>query len=114
MASTRNKNYIGNYEAEQYRNERRLQQCEYLGTNAYYPGNGIINSKMDASFLSNNSTDIESDLRGLTMNLVNNYTIVPDIKYKKTLSFFKTDNNIIYPEPIKIITNNRPCPWQSN
>ena len=116
MASTRNKNFVGNYEAEQLQNEKYKQQCQYLGTlEAYYPGNGIIScGKINASMLSNNSIDIESELRGLSSNLIITHNIVPDIKYIKTLSLFKNDNNIIYPEAIKIVTNNRPCPWQSN
>jgi hypothetical protein len=112
MACTRNKSFIGNFEAEEIYNNRRIEQTKYLGGTLLYAGNGLLsNGKICATHLSTNSIDIESDFRGLFQNVINNTTIVPKMNTIKTLSLYERDE-IIYPAPLTIVSNNRPCPWQ--
>jgi hypothetical protein len=92
MASTRNKNTIGNYEAEQRSIEEQWQNISYTQFNiplqTYHAGDGLLVGKVGPMQLADNYTDIESDLRGIgSTNLVTpKYRTVPEMKSVKSLS----------------------------
>lgn len=76
MASTRPRNYPGNYQAEQISiNEQAMYNInDARGAPPLncYAGNGLLPSKMPSMNLSNNACDIESQLFGIgATNLVN-------------------------------------------
>lgn len=109
MASTRNRNTMGDYKMEKlaYR-----QTCNY-NTNTiygatettYFPGIGIAGSNLPRTELSRNSCDIEASLFGIgSTNLENPApTVFPDIKRLKSLNF--GDRVPLYmPKPLKVDT----------
>jgi hypothetical protein len=93
MSSTRNKNSVGDYQAEQRALQRQADYFSYVHyahpENTYFCGDGLVGGgKIGSSQLSNNYCDIESSLRGIgSTNLVNPMqAIQPDIKQLKSLS----------------------------
>jgi hypothetical protein len=77
MASTRNKNTLGDYQLEQ---RSLLQQAEYLTyihgasgktEKTMFSGDGLLSGRFASTELCNNATDVESYLYGIgTTNLV--------------------------------------------
>lgn len=112
MASTRNKNTKANFAVEAVEASHFQESCRYLGTEAAHSGNGLLPPRLPGALLSYNRVDIESDLRGITSNLVNEYTIVPQAKKLSTLSLYK-QSNVIYPEALVVNKYNIYCPFQS-
>jgi hypothetical protein len=115
MASTRNKNTLGDYNLEQ--SEFKHSEKYKLYSNSQYgsayhtnlPGNGLLPGQIDCRNLSNNYSDIESFLFGInSTNLVNPVgPLVPDLKHLKTVNIYKKP--IIYlPEPLIVERNQRP------
>ena len=75
MTSTSNRNYNGNYEAEQRQYRDHLAYQHYLHNGQAYnnnlPGIGLLPGKIYSANLSRNNIDIESFLRGTgSVNLV--------------------------------------------
>ena len=114
MASTRNKNSIGDYKLEttSYTNHAHYMVTnDLLNTQNYLPGNGIIGQKCTGDQLSKNPTDIESFLFGInSTNLEgSSFQCNPELKELKTLSI-QERTPIILPQPLVIESNQRPFP----
>lgn len=115
--NTRNKNTYGNYclEQKQYINaDKWMLYKNGAGGHAYTPrlaGNGFIQGRVPSNILSNNSTDIESFLRGT--NLSNMVTpqqpLVASLTNLPTKNLFKTPTTIM-PTPLVVPNNQRPFP----
>ncbi len=114
MASTRNKNTIGDYQLETQIN---LQKCNYstyepyaYTSTTYLPGDGVIGAKMNGSQLSHNYCDIESELRGIgTTNLIEPYKPVnPEFKSLQSFTFMDNRLPLIVPKPMVVNNNERP------
>lgn len=117
MASTRNKNTLGNYGLEQ------REYRDYAGYTSYknsaygeayknsLPGNGLNPGQMPWNVLSNNAPDIESFLFGInSTNLVEPQpTLVPELNYLEQANIFKM-SNVYIPTPLVIPKNQRPFP----
>lgn len=76
MASTRNKNTNGNYQLEKMGNNNFSNWIVYdnyaTPTASYFPGNGLLMGRIGSSQLSSNFYDIESNLRGIGANNLEN------------------------------------------
>jgi hypothetical protein len=107
MTSTRNKNTKANFNLELFENNQYQESCRYLGTGAAHSGHGLLPPKIPGVLLSRNRIDIESELRGITSNLVNNYTIVPYLTQLPTLSLYKEEESVIQPEKLMVNKYNR-------
>lgn len=112
MSSTRSKNTIGNYKAEQW---SLNQQAEYLPyklygapVHTYFCGDGLIGQRVGPMKLSGNFCDIESSLLGInSTNLVSPQPeVVPEIKQLKSLSIFQK-SPVILPSPLVVEANQR-------
>jgi hypothetical protein len=116
MASTRNRNTSVNYKLEQLSNNHNeiynLYKHSSSGNpyNVNLPGNGFGGSYINAEFLSNNSVDIESFLRGIgTTNLVTGpITITPELNKIRPVNIYE-NNAVIMPLPL-ITSRERPWP----
>ena len=113
MASTRNKNALGDYKLESQQNTNIIDYNTYhsfgVPTNTYFSGNGLLPGRIASDNLSGNACDIESMLRGIgSTNLEAPLPSVhPDIKDLKSLSII--DRIPIYlPRPLVIDSNQRP------
>jgi hypothetical protein len=115
MASTRNKNDIGNYKAEEY---SRIEQRNYLlyenqangqAYSTHFAGDGLLAGQMGSTNLSYNSTDIDSFLKGIgSTNLVDPAAPVePQIKDIQSLSIMDKIP-LIVTDPIKPLHSQRP------
>jgi len=113
MASTRNKNHLGNYQLETKETnsliDYRLYDTFGKQDTIYHPGDGLMGAKMSRTQLSSNSCDVESELFGIgSSNLVNPRSKVsPDLIQLKSLAIIDKPKQIIV-EPVKIVKNNRP------
>ena len=138
MASSRNKNTFGNYNAEQLDYRRGYEHTTYVhGPNGvpvetYLPGNGLIGAKCPLTELSHNARDIEMYLRGgLSANqlkhgsrdvesflygiratdLVNpRESITIKLKKLQSLNLYETPE-LIMPDPLVVEANQRPQLW---
>jgi len=92
MASTRNKNTTGNYNAEQWSLNEQINYNTYknygVPQSSYLPGDGLLQGRIASENLSNNACDIESQLFGIgSTNLVKPLpTVVPEIKPLQSLA----------------------------
>ena len=110
MASTRNRNMQGNYQAQK---AQSLRQFDYSLFNRSidtgYAGNGLLPAKMPANKLGYDAVGIESYLFGIgSCNLEN-----PQPEYRpKTISQSNIDlfnrRPILVPNPLIIEENQRP------
>ena len=116
MASTRNKNTLGNYKLEQL---QYMQNEQYnLYKNSQYgeavstmlPGNGLGVAQISRDQLSHNPIQIESFLFGINAtNLVKpEPCLVPEFKKLETADIYKNKPTIM-PLPL-VIERNRPYP----
>lgn len=138
MASSRNKNTFGDYDAEQLEYKRTFKYNTFVnGPNGipvktYIPGNGLIGAKCPLTELSHNARDIEHYLRGGlsahelknssrdvesflygigSTNLVNPREPI-HIKLKKLQTLDLFDNpELIMPDPLVVDANQRPPLW---
>lgn len=110
MASTRNRNTPGNYNAEQYINQSQREYFAYetashyaVPTQTCFPGNGLVGMKTAHRNLSNNYSDVESYLFGIgSTNLVSpNSEPTPEINQVKSLNIMNK-TPLIMPEPLEI------------
>ena len=114
MASTRNKNTAGNYQLEQWSLEQSRMHQAYLyqpngqAITTHIPGNGLLNSWLPRTQLSNNSVDVESFLRGTgTTNLVQpKADVTPQITPLASLSVADR-TPMVTPKPLYIESNQR-------
>lgn len=117
MASTRNRNTMGNYCLEQREYAHSEQYTLYPNSQygaAYstqLPGNGLNPAQIPGNKLSNNSTNIESFLFGInSTNLVKPAPcFVPQLKKLDTANLFES-RPVFIPEPLVIEKNQRPYP----
>jgi hypothetical protein len=113
MASTSNKNTAGNYDQEQISFQKLRNYDDYLGrvvnTRTCLPGNGLLIGKMTPMVLSQNYTNIESELFGIgSTNLSSpKAPIVPQLKSLYSLDIFDKDR-IIIPQPLVVEKFQRP------
>ena len=116
MASTRNKNTIGNY---------RLEQAQYKGNEEYnmyknsqhgeavhthMPGLGLLPGQLPRDKLSHNPIQIESFLFGInSTNLVNpEPCLVPELNRLSVVNAYEPQStSVIMPLPL-VIERNRP------
>jgi hypothetical protein len=115
MASTRNKNSVGDYKMEQQQNKDVCGYSEYghsaygHPTTTYFAGDGLIMGRIAPVNLSNNSVDIESQLYGIgSTNLVKpKPDVVAEIKGVKSLDII--DRLPVYVPPDFVLERgNRP------
>jgi hypothetical protein len=109
MASTRNINTPGDYQAEQASIKHDADYKVYEGyskpTDVCLPGNWLLSGRMAPQALSYNPIDIESSLFGInSTNLVNPQTPVkPEIKLLPSLNMAPTKTVIVMePKPVNI------------
>lgn len=117
MASTRNKNTIGNYNLQQ-RQYKDMERYELYPNSQYgaaydtkLPGNGINPGQVPWNQLSENAVQIESFLFGInSTNLVQPQPcLVPELKYLETANIFEK-SRVIIPEPLAVEKFQRPFP----
>ena len=120
MASTRNKNTLGDYKLEQ-RNNTEIREYNTYENSAYgaaqqtnFAGDGLLMGRIAAVQLSNNSCDIESQLFGIgSTNLVIPKEFVePSIKSLQSLTIIDR-LPVLVPEPLVVEKNQRPYPAHS-
>jgi hypothetical protein len=115
MTDTRKKSQRGDYNLEQavtfgvydyYFNSENRMGCP---VNTYLPGNGLVGQRVSRVNLANNSSDIETMLRGIgTCNMVQSHIpIVPDLRQIKTLDLFETQPTQL-PESMVVHRGQRP------
>lgn len=107
MASTRNKNTLGNYHLEQNMNVGQREYPVFVNSTVpiqtLYPGNGLLMGQIGYSGLSHNGTDIESYLRGIGSTNLVEPSIDPIPRYKSLQSLNIIDRTpLIIPEPLVI------------
>jgi hypothetical protein len=115
MASTRNKNRMGDYIGEIHINHNigdyRVNH-KYFGRPEVtcFPGDGLLPGNVYSENLSKNNVDIESELFGIgTTNLVNpKPTVQADINQLKSLSIIDRPTSILIPEPLAVEGGQRP------
>jgi len=119
MASTRNKNYSGNYCLEQKQFSDSAQYTLYPNSqygaafDTMMPGNGVNPGQIPWNQLSNNAVQIESFLFGINAtNLVDPapHYIVPELKPLGTVNFFEKSKVVQVPIPLVIEKFQRPFP----
>jgi hypothetical protein len=113
MASTRNKNTLGDYALEKQQNQGIIDFNTYrsygVPLNTYFSGDGLLPGRVASENLSSNSCDIESMLRGIgATNLESPQSpATPDIKELKSLSII--DRIPLYvPRTLVVDPNQRP------
>lgn len=115
MASTRNKNYKGNYQLEERgREEQRLylafkNQGNGQSYTNHYAGDGLLMGQMGPAGLSYNYVDIDSKLKGIgSCNLVTPMPeIEPDFKKLESLAIMEK-TPLILPEKTVYEKDHRP------
>ena len=112
MASTRNKNTLGNYQFEQKayisRHSNIMDITKRTSKNPVFPGNGLLQGKVASKDLATNYTDIESTLFGIgSTNLVQPLPlVVPDIHKYSSLNIIDRIPMIV-PNPVYVNTKQR-------
>jgi hypothetical protein len=115
MASTRNKNSVGDYTREQIEFQKRNLYDSYynygINKDTQFPGDGFLTGRIYSGILSTNNEDIESFLFGIgSTNLETpKAEVVPEIKGFKTNNLI-TRLPIVLPSPVIIDANQRPYP----
>jgi len=117
MASTRNKNTMGNYVLDQKQNNSIEQWMIYEnGANGWayntrICGNGLLPGQLPLNGQSYNGVDIEGFLWGInSTNLVNPVTsFTPELKYLESANIFEK-GKILMPQPLVVPKNQRPFP----
>ena len=117
MASTRNKNTIGNYKTEQSSLQQQRQYLDYQHAangrpmQSNFAGDGLIMGRMVPTELSHNPNDIESFLWGIgSTNLVDPMAEVkPQIRNLQSLSIMDR-TPVFLPQPLIVDKDQRPLP----
>ena len=118
MASTRNKNTLGDYALESRENTQFVDKMLYTNSaygfheNTYLPGDGVFASRMTHSQLAYNAVDIESNLRGTrATDLVNPGAAAafqPQLKELKSLCMYQKPQ-VVMPLPLVVEKHQRPA-----
>jgi len=116
MTSTRNKNSQLNYNLEKSNLNKLFHEKTYLHSSSGRPISeciptlGYMPSHISREALSDNSIDIESQLRGIgSTNLETPYQpIIPNVKNLEFKDFFDRQQTIIMPYPMIYENNQRP------
>lgn len=115
MASTRNRNTVTNYLQERNMSEHNARYALSSVQQSWHPklaGNGLIQGAMSKDLLSENSTDIESFLKGIRLtDLTGNENVYKTIKPSFTsLREYNLYGNreVIMPQPFKPAPKQRP------
>ena len=114
MASTRNRNTPGDYNAEQKSFRQQVEYCtnkEYaIATPTHLAGSGLIQGRLPDTELSNNPKDIESFLFGIgSSNLVSPQApVTPELKRLQELSIVDRRVPLIMPDDLVIRGSQRP------
>ena len=117
MASTRNKNSIGDYQNEirSYTHASTYMTYEQSGkpVDNYFAGDGLLMGRMASENLSSNACDVESQLFGIgSTNLVTpQKQVQPKPHNMKSLNVIDRISMII-PEPLVVEKNQRPYPME--
>jgi hypothetical protein len=118
MASTRNNNTLCNYKLQVRANEEQ-RTYKLTDNQTLYPkwaGNGLIQGRMPNSFLSENTIEIESFLKGLNLtNLDKQYEdnvslqpiLRPELKSLPSYNLYH-NQRVILPDSFHPETNQRP------
>lgn len=115
MASTRNKNTMGNYRLEQRQNrlseEYRLHPQYGTAYSTHLPGDGFLPARMPWNQLSHNAVETETFLFGIgSTNLVNPPPcFTPQIAQLSSAHLFQK-SPVIMPEPLVLDSPQRPFP----
>ena len=98
------------YKFYKYKKVPVVNKLPGLGTN---PGN--MSSGYYHKVLSNNTADIESLLYGIGQeNMIEKFNVQPKLNKLNEQKFFNTPNNVIIPEPLVVMKNQRPdAPFSS-
>ena len=113
MASTRNKNTPGDYQLEQWAQQRRFEDITYIQARRpvqpLFPGNGLNGARIPGKDLAKNDCDIESFLFGIgSTNLVTPLSpITPDINNLASLNVMDRIPMIL-PKSLIVEPNQRP------
>jgi len=115
MASTRNKNTLGNYDLERRENIKFTDKMLYshsaygIQQNTYLPGDGVFSAKIPYTELAHNGVDIESYLRGTrATDLVNpSFSVKPELKQLKSLCMYRKPK-VVMPLPLVSEKHQRP------
>lgn len=117
MASTRNKNFAGNYCLDQRQYHQSQRWMLYTnGANGYaydtkLAGIGLNQGHMPAKMLAHNPTDIETFLWGInSTNLVHPAPpLKPELKCLESCNLYKREP-VIMPTPLVVPKDQRPFP----
>lgn len=115
MASTRNKNSPGDYQLEQWAQQRRFEDITFINATQgrpvqpLFPGNGLCGARIAGKDLAQNDCDIESFLFGIgSTNLVTPLSpVIPNINHISSLNVIDKTPMII-PNSLIIEPNQRP------
>ena len=113
MASTRNKNTIGDYKLEQQMKVSTTKYSTYepysVPTNTYFSGDGLLHGRVAAENLSRNACDIESYLLGIgSTNLVQpKPDVIADVYRLKSLAIIGR-LPLLVPETLNLTKDQRP------
>ncbi len=119
MASTRNKNMMGNFNLEMIQNDRissnRTNPYRTEAHETRFPDFGVNQGHIPNQIYGQNAVDVESYLKGVgATKLVKyetyyKYHIKPENRSLRSLSFFdKPTSNEILPQPFLVEKNQRP------
>ena len=117
MASTRNRNTLGNYKLEQKENKGTQNYCLYKNSpygesyNTGLPGYGLLPGNLPRDKLSNNPVETESFLFGIgSTHMVTGPApcFVPEINSLDQVNIYEP-KKLIMPYPV-VIDRNRPFP----
>ena len=117
MASTRNKNCPGDYNAEQSINKSIDSYSTYydaaVAHTNHFAGDGLLMGKKFPSTLCNNYVDVESQLRGIgATNLVKPVMkVTPNMQYIQSLNIIDR-LPVLIPEPLVVEKYQRPYPME--
>jgi len=113
MSSTRLKNDQVNFNHNLGLQKSISDSCVFYNcaypTNIGLPQEGILMGQMQNNIFSNNSTDVESYLRGIqSTNLVEKVKpITPEFNKLKQIDFYDKPNKVILPKQLVIEKNQR-------
>ena len=113
MASSRNKNSIGNYKHEMIQLEKARTHTYYTGSainnTTCYPGEGLLGCRNPNLVLLNNYADIETELFGIgSTNLVQPRNPHAFVFQQFKILDIQERNKAILPEPLFVSKSNRP------
>ena len=114
MASTRNKNTKEDYKLEKLENNKFMDYKSYeLSAHAektYIPGNGLLQGRVGLGEISKNGVDIESNLRGIRANDLENGAprMIPKIYDQQSLSI-SDRMELLLPKPLVVEEGQRPA-----